>query len=134
MTHTCRLGSFFSRCHEPAVGSCQYCDRGFCAAHGELLPTGEEICAREVCQRKRADLETHLRFRERALQRNQFGLCGIEGCGDERWGQCSKCQALFCEGHLTSRSESVREGYARFSRPASFCNHCLQRRKLWSKR
>jgi hypothetical protein len=82
MTHMCRLGSFFSRCHEAAIGSCQYCDRGFCAAHGERLPGGEEICARPICQRKRADLAAHLRFRERALQRNQFGLCGIDGCGD----------------------------------------------------
>jgi hypothetical protein len=28
----------------------------------------------------------------------------------------------------------VREGLARFSRPAAFCEHCLRRRKLWSKR
>ncbi|HLZ72932.1 MAG TPA: hypothetical protein VKV26_23760 [Dehalococcoidia bacterium] len=134
MTERCRLGGLFSRCHEPTVGSCQYCSRAFCSVHGNLLPAREAICAREICQHKHADVETHLRFRERALQRNQFGLCGIEGCSAERWGQCSKCLALFCEDHLSNRTETVREGHARFSRPASFCAHCLLRRKLWAKR
>lgn len=134
MAGTCRFGRLFARCGADGVATCQYCARAFCAAHGTRADGDQQVCARERCRRKVSDLAAHLVFRERALLRNRHGLCGIEGCRDERWGQCSKCQALFCEEHLFDRSETVRQGMASFSRPASFCEHCLRRRKLWQKR
>jgi hypothetical protein len=134
MPSTCRIGRFLSRCRAPGVDYCQYCGRSFCASHGSTDTEGQAVCVRDRCRRKVADLGEHVVFRERALLRNRHGMCGIEGCIDERWGQCSKCQALFCEGHLASRVETVRQGIASISRPASFCDHCLRRRKLWSKR
>src|SRR5579883_708712 len=133
MANACRHGRFYARCGEASVGSCQYCGRPFCSLHGTIDAEGEQICARERCRRKQADLAEHLVFRERALLRNRHHLCGIEGCMEERSGQCSKCRALFCEGHLTDRTETVRQGMASITRPASFCEHCLRRRKLWSK-
>lgn len=134
MAETCRYGRVFSRCGAPGVGTCQYCGHPFCAAHATSAGSGEQVCARETCRRKVDDLAAHLVFRERALLRNRHGMCGIEGCPQDRWGQCSKCHALFCEDHLFDRSETVRQGMASFSRPASFCEHCLRRRKLWQKR
>ncbi len=88
---------------------------------------------RDICTIKQADLSRHLVFRDRALLRNRHGMCGIEGCLEGQWGQCSKCRAVYCEGHLLSRMETVRHGLGSNSRPASFCQHCQQRRKLWSR-
>lgn len=133
MPVTCRFGRIFARCGEPGVGSCQYCARPFCARHGHLGDEGEQICARPVCQAKHTDLVEHIVFRARAHLRNRHGMCGIDGCLGERWGQCSKCEGLFCEEHLFDRADSVRQGRARYSRPASFCAHCLRRRKLWAR-
>jgi hypothetical protein len=134
MAGICRYGRLFSRCGAVAVATCQYCGRPFCISHGTAGDDGEQVCVREICRRKIADLVAHLAFKDRAFLRNRHQLCGMEGCREERWGQCSKCQALFCELHLFDRSETVRQGMASFSRPASFCEHCLRRRKLWQKR
>jgi hypothetical protein len=72
-------------------------------------------------------------YREAARQRSARGVCGAPDCGSPRTGQCSKCGALFCDKHLHDREETVRRGLSSFSRPASFCDHCLARRKLWSR-
>jgi hypothetical protein len=133
MVNACRYRRFLSRCGRPSIGSCQYCGLAFCDEHGSQCGETDQICVREICHRKHADLARHLVFRDRAWLRNRHGLCGIEGCQHERWGQCSKCQGLYCEQHLASRSENVRQGMVSFSRPASFCEHCLTRRKLWSR-
>jgi hypothetical protein len=129
----CGFGRLFSRCRRPVGAICQYCGRGYCDQHGSLGAADEQICARERCQAKVVDLAAHLIFRERALLRNRHGLCGIEGCMEERSGQCSKCEGTYCEQHLWDGTETVREGIVRFTRPAAFCEHCRARRKLWSK-
>jgi hypothetical protein len=105
----------------------------FCAGHRSEFGETDQICIRDTCRRKHLDLAEHVVFRDRALLRNRHRLCGIEECMAERWGQCSKCHALYCEGHIVNRAETVRQGMASFSRPASYCLHCLARRKLWSR-
>jgi hypothetical protein len=133
MLHTCEFGRLFSRCHLPAVAVCQYCGRAFCNAHGDRFPNHDEVCARPVCQQKRADLLAHIEWKTKAVDRSNRGFCGIPDCDGERWGQCSKCHALFCERHLHDRNERIRTGTIVFSRPASMCDHCVARNKLWTK-
>jgi len=132
MGTSCRFRHVFSRCGQPSIGSCQYCGLVFCRDHGNVADN-EHICVREICRNKQVDLAAHLVFRDRAILRNRHSMCGIEGCMEGRWGQCSKCHGLYCEKHIVNRSEKVRQGMASFSRPASFCDHCFTRRKLWSK-
>jgi hypothetical protein len=122
-----------SRCQSPAIAVCQFCGREFCELHGERYPDGAEICCREICQRKRIDLAEHLEWKTRAMDRSNRGFCGMEACEGARWGQCSKCHALFCERHLQDRGERVRHGSIVISRPASMCDHCAARNKLWSR-
>ncbi len=129
---TCRVGRWWRPCRGPAIGACVYCSRAFCARHGRDLPDGESVCARPRCQRKRADLQDHLRWRERALQRASARRCGIEGCPEEPEGQCSKCQAIFCALHLRDRTIVHREWAGAARRRASVCEHCWGRRGLWS--
>lgn len=133
MARTCRIGRWYSRCHEAAAGVCQYCGREFCAAHGDRLPDGNEVCHREICRAKHADLTAHLEWKIRATDRSNRGFCGMPDCTEGRWGQCSKCHALFCERHLHDREEHVRQGIAVFSRPVSMCDHCVARNKLWAR-
>ncbi len=100
--------------------------------HGSRREDGSEVCTRSVCQDKHADLALHLEWRARAVDRSNRGFCGMEGCDGERWGQCSKCHAIFCERHLQDRDERVRSGTFVLSRPASMCDHCAARNRLWS--
>ncbi len=130
---TCQLGSFLRRCHEPAAGSCQYCGRSFCRNHGALLEGGQEVCNRPICQRKIEDLRDHLIYRDAARARSAAGRCAAPGCGAESTGQCSKCGALYCGRHLHDREETVHRGLTSFTRIASFCDHCVARRRLWSR-
>lgn len=133
MPGICQVGSFFRRCHGTAIGSCQYCGRNFCAEHGSYLEGNQEVCSRAICQEKVADLKDHLIYREAARERSARGFCGSPGCVAPRTGQCSKCGALFCDRHLHDRDEVIHRGLVSFSRPASFCEHCLARRRLWSR-
>jgi hypothetical protein len=133
MAERCSIGRFYSRCGLLTLSICQYCGRGFCAQHGEASSPDRQICCRPRCQEKEQDLARHQVFRERALLRNKHGLCGIDGCLEPLAGQCSKCEGTYCDCHLSSGTETVREGIVRFSRPAAFCEHCRARRKLWSK-
>jgi hypothetical protein len=130
---TCQLGSFMRRCRMAPIGSCQYCGRSFCGQHGQYLEGNQEVCYRRLCQEKVADLKEHLKYREEARARSAHGVCGAPGCESPRSGQCSKCGALYCDRHLHNRDEVIHRGLVSFSRPASFCDHCLARRKLWSR-
>ncbi|MFN8559890.1 MAG: hypothetical protein U0531_21905 [Dehalococcoidia bacterium] len=134
MPRTCQLGRFYARCRLPTNGVCQYCGRSFCTTHGRREPDGDEVCVREVCGQKHADLREHLDWKARAVDRSNRGFCGMPDCDGGRWGQCSKCLALFCERHLHAREEQVRHGIAVFRRPASMCDHCLARNRLWARR
>lgn len=133
MPGTCQIGRLFSRCRLAAVAVCQFCGRNFCGDHGERFPNGDEVCIRPLCLEKQADLASHLEWRTHAVDRSNRGFCGMPECEGFRWGQCSKCEALFCERHLHDRNERIRHGIVTFSRPASMCDHCVIRNKLWSR-
>ena len=133
MSRSCQFGRIFRRCPDAPAGVCQYCGRDFCRVHGACFDNGEEICGRSICRAKRVDVQAHLAYREAAQARSARGFCAEEGCGEPRWGQCSKCEALFCEQHLHDRDENIRRGLGVTARPASLCEHCWSRRKLWSR-
>lgn len=130
---TCEIGSLFRRCKAQGVAICQYCGRTFCANHGVFLDDHQEICLRPVCQAKRFDLEKHLVWKAQAYQRNSLALCGIEGCDQEPWGQCSRCRAVFCIMHIQDREQTVQEGQAKIVKRAAICDHCWRRLPIWSK-
>lgn len=133
MPALCDTRHFLSRCHQPATGVCQFCGRSFCAEHGARYEDDNEVCCRPVCQEKRADLAAHIEWKARAVDRSNRGFCGMPDCDEGRWGQCSKCLAVFCERHLQDRAERVRHGSIVYTRPASMCDHCAARNKLWSR-
>ena len=133
MSRVCQIGRIFRRCHNPAIAICQYCGRSFCTLHTGLREGGEEICCREICLKKHADLQEHLKYRAAATARSSRGFCGVADCDEPRSGQCSKCHALYCDRHLRDREETVRQGMATFKRPVSLCDHCAARIKLWAK-
>lgn len=133
MPEPCQLGRIFRRCHSPSIGACQYCGRYFCESHGESLENGEEICSRPRCQAKHVDVREHQVYREAAQARSALGFCAVEGCERPRWGQCSRCSALYCQGHLHEKMGVFRQGSVAIERPVSLCDHCLARRKLWAR-
>ena len=133
MSRPCQIGRMLHRCHETAVGTCQYCGRDFCEQHQGLRALNDEICSRELCMRKHDDLKAHVIYRAAAIERSNRGFCGVADCTSPRAGQCSKCQALYCDDHLRDREESVRQGMTWAKRPVSLCDHCGARLKLWSK-
>jgi len=128
----CELKRLVRRCTRPAAGTCQYCGRAFCSDHGVVLDDGQEICSRSRCQRKRVDLEKHLRYKAFVRHRNVERQCGVPGCQATPAGQCSRCRGFFCSRHLGNRDMWVREGRAWARLPASMCEHCWRRRPLWS--
>lgn len=135
MRRQCEVGRrWFSRCSAPAVGSCQYCGRAFCAQHGTLEDEYQEICNRPICREKQADVRDHLAYKQEAWERNQGLRCGHPDCLQRPSGQCSRCRLLFCESHLLERLETVRQGFSQITRPVSVCEHCAARLRLWSRR
>ncbi len=127
----CQLGGRFSRCPNRAQHTCQYCGRAFCAAHTDFVGGHEAVCSRKQCSAKRKDLEDHLAYKTRVLQRNHAGLCGVEECGPHPGFECSLCLGLFCGLHLSERLYPFREGRVSIDRPVSICAHCWERRKVW---
>lgn len=132
LSGACELKRFARRCAHPAAGTCQYCGRAFCSDHGLVLDDGQEICSRPRCQRKRVDLERHLRYKAFVRQRNAERQCGVPRCQAVPAGQCSRCRGFFCGRHLDNRDMQVREGRVWVRLPASMCEHCWRRRPLWS--
>lgn len=128
---SCRLGGRFSRCPNSPVNSCQYCGRDFCADHAYYLEGHEAVCTRKRCKAKHDDLRRHLQYRQRVQQRNAAGLCGEERCGPHPVYECSLCNGLFCEEHVRVRMYPFRDGRVVIERPASLCEWCWQRRKVW---
>ena len=120
-------------CKDEAVGTCQYCGRSFCLAHGLTSDDGQQICSRRVCRAKIADLARHLHYKEGVRRRNGSGYCGSEGCQADAWGQCSRCQGVFCDSHLHHRTQTVRIDGRLGRQPASLCAHCWQRQGLWAR-
>jgi hypothetical protein len=112
---------------------CQYCGRSFCAAHGERLDDGQEICGRSTCQWKKADLERHFLYRDAVAERNGGRRCGAPDCAEAPGAQCSKCKGLFCIRHLTEEDIEERRAQGVVRVRGTLCGHCRRRRGLWSK-
>lgn len=131
-TATCELGGRFSRCHNAAVQTCQYCGRSFCREHTHFVGGHEAVCSRKQCRAKHDDVARHLSYRERVTERNRYGLCGVEDCeGAPVQAACSLCKGLFCEQHITQRMYPTYDGFRSVDRPAAVCPHCWARRKIW---
>jgi hypothetical protein len=134
VARTCQIGGrIFNRCRRPPVAVCQYCGRDACTEHIGLREGTDEVCTRPICLEKHEDLKAHLVYRTAATTRSNRGLCGHPDCPQPRAGQCSKCQALFCDRHLQDREETYRQNMAVLKRPVSLCDHCAARMKLWSR-
>jgi hypothetical protein len=131
MSTICQAGGRFSRCHNEAGNTCQYCGRAFCTGHRYVEEGHEAVCSRPRCRTKFDDLVRHLAYKERARQRNAVGLCGSENCGPHPIFECSLCNAHFCARHVTERMYPVRDGFAVIERPMSVCSRCWERRKIW---
>lgn len=134
MERLCEVGGFFSKCKNPASRICQFCGRRFCDLHTGRVEDHEEICNRETCMKKDADLQVHVEYRARVTQRNSVGLCGVEECEFRSMFQCSLCRGAFCESHLQDRRYRFSEGWAMIERPVSICARCWERRKIWTAR
>ncbi|HEU4760149.1 MAG TPA: hypothetical protein VFT91_09245 [Dehalococcoidia bacterium] len=129
----CYSAGLLHRCQEAAVGVCQYCGRPFCPEHGDLLDQGQEVCQRPWCQKKVGDLHVHQSYLSIVRDRNAQALCGLLNCRHGPWGQCSHCEALFCQSHLHARLRTVRREGLPVTEPVSLCDHCWQRHRLWAR-
>ncbi|MGE5597655.1 MAG: hypothetical protein ACM3S1_16650 [Hyphomicrobiales bacterium] len=130
----CQLGGRFSRCTRASKNTCQYCGRHFCAEHAYVDEGIDAVCTRNRCRTKFDDLRRHLQYRQRVQQRNSAGLCGLEGCGPHPAFECSLCNGLFCEAHVSNRLYPFREAFSSSERPVSVCEWCWKRRKIWRRR
>jgi hypothetical protein len=130
----CEVGGRFSRCHFEAADSCQFCGRFFCAQHLYFREGHEAVCTRKQCQAKQDDMVIHGEYRAGVEQRNRARLCGLEECETRPDFECSLCQGHFCDVHVRSRMYPFNNGYSTVDRPASVCDRCWRRRKLWRRR
>lgn len=132
MITSCGFRHLLRTCGRPGVALCQYCGDSFCEQHGAGQADGQEICNRPLCQRKKADLERHLAYKESVARRNGERLCGEANCGRAPAGQCSKCRGFFCVSHLEAREIEERRGSTVVRVRGSLCRPCVKRRRLWS--
>ncbi|MYD16613.1 MAG: hypothetical protein F4W99_05670 [Chloroflexi bacterium] len=120
------------RCAGSLIGQCQYCARGFCGRHGNILEDGQEICVEPRCERLRDDVAAHLVFKSEARVRNQEHRCGEDGCPQEHTMRCDRCGCRFCEDHLRQVIMTVTRGGEVQSEAAAICDHCRARLPLWA--
>ncbi len=120
------------RCREQMIGQCQYCARGFCAGHGNILDDGQEVCVEQRCQRLKADVAQHLVFKAEARERNAEGRCGEPDCRQEHAMRCDRCGCRYCEDHLRQVIMTVTRGGETQSEAAAICDHCRARLPLWT--
>ena len=119
-------------CREPLVGQCQYCARGFCAAHGAVHGDGQHICVDERCARLHADVAAHLDFKHAARARNAEGACGETACAQPHSLLCDRCLCRYCEDHMAQVILTVTRGGELQTEAAAMCDHCRARLPLWS--
>jgi hypothetical protein len=131
---SCQIKGRFRACGKPGIAVCQYCGRSFCEAHGTRLDDEQEICVRETCQAKKADVERFAVYKTEVVARNEQRLCGDPACALAPGGQCSKCQGLFCLDHLSEREIDQWQGGQMARVRGVLCPHCLRRRSLWERR
>jgi hypothetical protein len=131
----CDIHGRFSRCKDAPIGICVYCGRRFCSNHGERLPDGSEVCARDNCVAKKLDVAQHLIYKDAAMDRNRSEgrPCGVEACVTVFEVQCNRCRAYFCRVHIEVHEDAVTEDGMQFRRPVPLCRHCWVRRPIWAK-
>lgn len=127
----CEFGGRLRRCRTPLSGQCQYCARGFCDDHGERFNEIEEVCPREPCQAKKADLIAHKEFRRVAVSRNDRNVCGEPECETAPATDCQRCFAHYCVAHLSQRMMTVWRGAEPSAEIIRICSHCSSRIPLW---
>lgn len=120
------------RCRQPLIGQCQYCARGFCAQHGQILVDGQEICSAEHCQRLMVDVAAHLVFKDAARALNAAGRCGEPSCLQPASLACDRCLCRFCEDHMRQVILTVTRGGELQTEANVICDHCRARLPLWS--
>ena len=119
-------------CRKPLAGQCQYCARGFCADHGDRFGDREEVCHRDPCQAKKADLEQHHAFLRAARARNADGRCGMPDCDAAHAAHCERCGPRYCLAHLQDTLVMALHRGERGSDVLRMCVHCLARIDLWA--
>lgn len=134
MNGACQLGGRFSKCKAAAVETCQYCGKSACQQHLYYREGHEAVCTRKPCRAKHDDIQLHLQYKADVAKLNQSGLCGVPDCSPHPAFECSLCRGKFCSNHIRSRMYPFNNGYTVIDRPASVCDHCWARRKLWRKR
>ena len=128
----CALGGRFRRCSRPPRDTCQYCARPVCTEHAYVLEGYDVVCSRSPCVAKHDDIPGHHEYVRGVRLRNRDGACGFEACEFAASFDCSKCLGRFCLGHLTDQLyPSV--GSRDPAEMAVVCDHCWQRRNIWSK-
>ena len=127
----CALRGRLRRCRRQLAGQCQYCGRGFCAKHGDLLGEREEVCHRESCQAKKDDLVAYAQFKIDAAARNDTNLCGIAPCENSPETFCERCSAHYCIEHLSQIVVEVVRGFERAPEMLRLCTYCVARTSVW---
>jgi hypothetical protein len=135
---TCEVkASIFGKCGADRVATCQYCGRPFCERHGDTFEDDQglrqEVCSRKECVAKREDLARHVVFKAFVSTRNQTELCGLDGCSEELAAQCVRCKGYFCASHARRREDSFIENSVKVHRMANLCQHCTDRRPIWTR-
>lgn len=133
MVGSCQVKSRLRACGKPGIAVCQYCGRSFCSAHGDRLDDAQEVCVRATCQAKKADVERFAVYKREVAERNGQRLCGEPDCASAPTGQCSKCQGLFCLGHLSEREIDQWQSGSMVRVRGVLCPHCVKRRGLWER-
>ena len=130
---TCSYGGGFLRrgCGREAVTDCVYCDRPFCADHGERGDHYMDVCARKRCQDKLRDVEEHNAWKLRAEPANKVNVCANEECDARLRHVCSRCRLYFCEAHVRERRVTDNSQNPPVESYALMCKHCEARQKLW---
>ncbi|MCA9847033.1 MAG: hypothetical protein KC461_14210 [Dehalococcoidia bacterium] len=114
------------------MGECVYCGETFCGEHGTRGEDYYEICSRERCEAKYADLSAHQDWVRRHHHDNLAGYCAADGCEEPTDIPCERCGLRFCQPHVKVMSVRVVELLGGESvRSQLLCPHCQARRKLW---
>ena len=129
---TCSHGGGLLRrgCGREAVGSCVYCGRMFCAAHGRRGADYADTCSRRPCRAKLRDVEAHVKWKQQVGQSNRVAVCAREQCSERMRHRCSRCHLMFCEEHVRLVRAPTGRSTRRMARTL-ICGHCFDRRRLW---
>ena len=127
-----RLGLFGPACGLTAIALCVYCGEPFCDQHGERHSDYADVCSRRRCRAKYFDVHAHHESIEQRRGANRVAVCAHEGCQERLRHRCARCLLDFCAEHISERDVSNPDGSVRGKIRMVICDHCHDRRKLWS--